>query len=64
MFTSFDYEVKALNKTKVQLINEHASHLFANIHYSGAKKLIDIQKEIFVKIGNLIFLYVMIEHIQ
>ena len=45
MFTSFDYEVKALNKTKVQLINEHASHLFANIHYSGAKKLIDIQKE-------------------
>ena len=45
MFTSFDYEVKALNKTKVQLINEYASHLFANIHYSGAKKIIDIQKE-------------------
>ena len=45
MFTSFDYEVKALNKTKVQLINEYASHLFANIHYSGAKKLIDIQKK-------------------
>ena len=42
MFTSFDYEVKALNKTK---LNEYASHLFANTHYSGAKKLIDIQKE-------------------